>query len=146
MHDIRTNTMIDKAAFSLENYFFNKVAINIESGEKGETLDLDFQPSGIFMQGEKQSIFNLQFVFVAKSQDLEVVKIHCKAVFKFAGSITFEEIPTYFYRNSMAIIFPYIRAFVSTVTLQANVMPILLPTVNLSSLESRLRENTKESK
>lgn len=46
----------------------------------------------------------------------------------------------------MAILFPYIRAFVSTVTLQANVMPILLPTVNLSSLESRLRENTKESK
>lgn len=138
--------MIDKAAFSLENYSFNKVSIDIESSAKGETLDLDFQPSGVFTQGEKQSSFNLQFVFVAKSQDLEVVKIHCNAVFKFAGSITFEEIPTYFYRNSMAILFPYIRAFVSTVTLQANVMPILLPTVNLSSLESRLRENTKESK
>lgn len=138
--------MIDKAAFSLENYFFNKVSIDIESGAKGENLDLDFQPSGVFTQGEKQSSFNLQFVFVAKNQDLEVVKIYCKAVFKFAGSITFEEIPTYFYRNSIAILFPYIRAFVSTVTLQANVMPILLPTVNLSSLESRLKENTKESK
>ena len=138
--------MIDKAAFSLESYVFNKVSIDMVPNEEGGTLDLEFQPSGAFTQSEKHSSFELQFGFVAKKQDSEVVKINCKAVFKFAGSIAFEEIPAYFYRNSIAIIFPYVRAFVSTVTLQANMLPILLPTINLSSLEPRLRENTKELK
>lgn len=49
-----------------------------------------------------------------------------------------------FYANSIAIVFPYIRAFISTVTLQANlVSPILLPTMNLTSLGERLMNNTK---
>ncbi|EXZ22215.1 pretranslocase subunit SecB family protein, partial [Bacteroides fragilis str. S13 L11] len=52
------------------------------------------------------------------------------------------EIPNFFYPNSIAILFPYVRAFVSTLTLQANIKPILLPTLNLSSLQDTLRENT----
>ena len=47
-----------------------------------------------------------------------------------------------FISNSIAILFPYVRAFVSTLTLQANIKPILLPTLNLSSLQDILRENT----
>lgn len=50
--------------------------------------------------------------------------------------------PSYFYRNSIAIVFPYIRAFISTVTLQANIPPIILPTMNLTSLEIPLKQNT----
>ena len=52
------------------------------------------------------------------------------------------EIPDFFYPNSLAIIFPYIRAFVSTLTLQANVRPIVLPTVNLMGLTDMLRKET----
>lgn len=52
------------------------------------------------------------------------------------------EIPNYFYANSLAIIFPYIRAFVSTITLQSNMHPIVLPTVNLMGLSEKLKRNT----
>lgn len=52
------------------------------------------------------------------------------------------EIPDYFYANSLAIIFPYIRAFVSTITLQSNMHPIVLPTVNLMGLSEKLKRNT----
>lgn len=60
----------------------------------------------------------------------------------FENVSSFDEIPTYFYRNAIAIIFPYVRAFISTVTLQSNIPPVILPTMNLSSLESPLKENT----
>ncbi|CAM4366664.1 hypothetical protein AQBE111736_13510 [Aquirufa beregesia] len=42
----------------------------------------------------------------------------------------------------MAILFPYLRAFISLVTLQINIPPLILPTLNLSSLEADLRKNT----
>lgn len=56
-----------------------------------------------------------------EKEEAPFIKVHCSAVFNFGCSIKFEEIPSYFYANSIAIIFPYVRAFISTVTLQANI-------------------------
>jgi Preprotein translocase subunit SecB len=137
--------MINKAAFSLEKYTFNKVEIDFDSNSLPE-LEINFVPSGMFKRTETESIFELKFIFSAKSKGVSkaFVVIECNAIFKFANNILFEEIPSFFYANSIAIIFPYVRAFVSTVTLQANILPIVLPTMNLSSLEKPLREQTKE--
>ncbi len=72
-------------------------------------------------------------------------QIKCIAIFEFEDKINFEDIPSYFYINSIAILFPYVRAFVSTVTLQANIPPIVLPTMNISSLGKPLKESTVEN-
>lgn len=136
--------MNNKAAFSLNKYTFNKVKIDFDSEYLPE-LEISFNPSGVFKRTEEESIFELTLVFSAKNKgnSQEFVAIECNSSFKFASNILFEEIPAYFYANSIAIIFPYIRAFVSTVTLQANFPPIVLPTMNLSSLEEPLRRQTK---
>uniref|UniRef100_UPI003FD8DEC3 protein-export chaperone SecB n=1 Tax=Alloprevotella sp. TaxID=1872471 RepID=UPI003FD8DEC3 len=73
----------------------------------------------------------------------EVIKVSCEASFSFGNKISIEEIPEYFYPNCLAIIFPYVRAFVSTVSLQANVQPVVLPTINLMGLTEELKEQTK---
>ena len=62
-----------------------------------------------------------------------------------ASHMPLEEIPGFFYPNSLAIIFPYVRAFVSTITLQANVHPVMLPTLNLIGLTEELRSNTRNA-
>ena len=72
----------------------------------------------------------------------EVVNVRCVARYSFHDIHSLDEVPDYFYSNSIAILFPYVRAFVSTLTLQANVAPILLPTLNLSELQNVLKENT----
>jgi preprotein translocase subunit SecB len=137
--------MINKAAFSFEKYTFNKVEIDFDSNNLSE-LEIDFSPSGIFKQTASGSVFELKFIFSAKDKETSAgfVLIECNSTFRFASNIQFEEIPSFFYANSIAIVFPYIRAFVSTVTLQANFPPIVLPTMNLSSLEEPLRKHTKE--
>lgn len=64
------------------------------------------------------------------------------ASFQFSEDvIDIEDIPTYFYANSIAIVFPYLRAFISSLTIQANLKPMILPTMNLTSLSSPLKEN-----
>lgn len=132
---------MNKAIFSLDSYKFEKVKIDF-SKKASNSLNLAFIPTGSFLS--KQSIFELKFVFTAHTSDVAdpFVEIECIALFKFENNMQLEDIPPYFYRNCIAIIFPYIRAFISTVTLQANIPPIILPTMNLSSLENPLREST----
>lgn len=132
-----------KAVFSLANYHFNHVSIDLNNASK-EDVSVNFNPTGIFYISESK--YELRFDFTAFDEqtgiDNPYVKINCVAIFKFDNISTLEEIPPYFYKNSIAIVFPFIRAFVSSVTLQANVKVIVLPTMNLSSLEQSLIEGT----
>ena len=130
-----------KAAFYLSDYKFEKVMIDFSKRTSNE-IGLSFDPKGFF--DSEKSEFKLTITFSSKSGESKdnFIQIECKSVFKFEENTSFEDIPTYFYRNSIAIIFPYIRAFIGTITLQANIPPIVLPTLNLSSLEIPLRENT----
>lgn len=127
---------MQKAAFFIENYLFDQVEINLENYQSGK-LKIDFNPSGIFDASEKS--FYLTFeVKVKDENDNQFVRVRCKGIFKF----DIEDMPEFFYRNSIAILFPYVRAYISLVTTQANVPGIILPTLNLSGLEQELKQNT----
>lgn len=136
--------MVTNAAFSLEHYLFDKVYINLENYNKNE-YRIEFNPSGIFKKEDKT--YTLNFGFTATCDGLidSFVSINCVGVFKFNNIEGIDEIPPYFYRNSIAILFPFLRGFLSMVTIQANVPPILLPTMNLTSLEKPLLEKTTEA-
>jgi preprotein translocase subunit SecB len=110
-----------------------------------KNLFVDFSPSGIFNKAD--STYILTFYFSALSSEEKGTKpflnVRCNGVFKLNNVNDLEDIPNFFYRNSIAILFPYLRAFVSIITNQANIPGIVLPTMNLSALENPLRENTK---
>lgn len=134
--------MSNKASFQLTTFIFNQVSLNFDK-ELPLGINVDFQPSGIF-KTEDQS-FDLVIKFSAKSDEDNkplVAEVQCIANFKFQNVNTISEIPDFFYRNSVAIIFPYIRAFITTLTAQANIPPLVLPTYNMVDLEQPLRENS----
>lgn len=132
---------MESAQFFIESYRFNKVIIDLSNKQSNE-LKIEIIPKGTFEF--KSSRFNLYFVFKAFSETSEnaFIEIECIGIFGFKENTTFEKIPDFFYNNSMAILFPYLRAFISLVTLQINIPPLILPTLNLSSLEADLRKNT----
>ncbi len=132
---------MQKAAFTLKNYQFDRVQIDLNN-HHNQDLSLSFDTKGVY-HSENQD-FELCFVVkVANNKDESpFVEISCKGVFKFENITSFEEIPDFFYRNSIAILFPYVRAYLSLVTTQANVPGIILPTLNLSNLETELKKNT----
>lgn len=106
-------------------------------------LNVEFFPSGLF--NEIESEFELYFtteVSVLESSEKFVV-LKSKVVFKFQDELKFEAIPDYFYQNSIAIFFPYIRAYLSIVTTQANIKGLILPVLNLSHLSEPLKSNSK---
>lgn len=131
------------AAFAFKAYSFSDVELHMDLFDEKGSLDLNFAPSGEYYA--KEGLYMLHFVFTANhgEEERSLIKIVCNAVFEFKQPLDITEIPDYFFPNSLAIVFPYVRAFVSTVTLQANLSaPILIPTLNLTSLQSVLKANT----
>ncbi|MGB5941895.1 MAG: hypothetical protein WBG71_03370 [Leeuwenhoekiella sp.] len=133
---------MDKASFSIANYYFDKIIVDYEL-KSDDTYDISIVPTGFFDPDTKE--YELAFDFKAfTGEDVEspFLYIHCVGVFVFENVDKLEDIPAFFYKNSIALLFPYLRAFISTVTIQLNRSPLVLPTLNLSSLEPILKEKT----
>lgn len=135
---------METAVFSLIGYRFSHIELNLDNIPADTNLTLNFSPKGEYFQ--ENGVYNLNFTFKSwagnNKESKPVILVICIASFKFKDIVPFDEIPNFFYSNSIAILFPYIRAFVSTLTLQANIKPILLPTLNLSPLQNLLKEHT----
>lgn len=134
-----------KAVFSLEKFKFSKFSFDdshIKPEGKGQ-FRLD--TSGTFYPSE--SIYKLEFIFDAFDSDFPdepFISVNLQADFTFVDEVkTLEEIPEYFYTNSIAILYPYLRSFISSLTVQANEHPIILPAMNLSKLGDPLKEKTQ---
>ena len=134
--------MSQRAAFQLETYIFNDIKLFFED-QKPKDISVFFHPKGEFDSENKT--FDLTLVFHAadnENNDNPFITVNCVGTFKFEGVNTIEEIPSFFYKNAIAILFPYIRGFVSSLTALANITPLILPTYNLGELEGPLREST----
>lgn len=135
---------MQNAAFSIVNYQFDKVNIDLANHSCKE-LSLSFDTNGLYVN--ENSTYELTFLVNVFNQEEKInpfISVRCKGTFKFDNVSKLEEVPDFFYRNSIAILFPYVRAYVSLVTTQANVPGIILPTLNLSNLEDTLRKNTTQ--
>lgn len=135
---------MEKAAFALKDYRFKKVSMDLSVIDDKSDIVVDFKPWGVF--DKKTNMFFLTIEFTAKDKnkpETDYIYIESESVFQFNQDISLETIPDFFYANSIAIIFPYIRAFVSTVTLQANTDALVLPTMNLTALKDILKENSR---
>lgn len=134
--------MTNEVAFRLEGYKFTKATLNFDIPQKAE-LTITFNPSGKFYEKERRYELFFDTIIFCKEVNMTVIEVSCTATFCFKDKVRLHEIPDFFYPNSLAILFPYIRAFVSTLSLQANSSsPIILPTVNLMGLTDELRTET----
>ena len=132
---------MEKAAFKLDEYHFTKASLDFDIPDRAE-LNIEFSPRGKFNSEDSSYELDFDVKVKCKENDKEVIFVSCVALFSFKEKITISDIPEYFYPNSIAIMFPYIRAFISTISLQANIRPVVLPTVNLMGLTEELKEET----
>ncbi len=133
---------MEKVAFKLDSYHFTKASLDFSIPEKVD-LSISFNPKGVFYSKNARYDLSFDVVVECKETNTKVITVSCEATFTFDDNVSIDNIPDYFYPNSLAIIFPYVRAFVSVVSLQANVQPVLLPTINLMGLTEMLKSQTK---
>ena len=126
---------MQEAAFKLDEYRFTKASLDFTLPSDAGLM-VSFNPQGVFNQAQARYELTFDVMITCKETDALVVGVSCVASFSFENVHALSDIPDYFYPNSIAILFPYIRT---------NIQPILLPTVNLIGLTDDLKNNTKVS-
>ncbi len=138
---------VQKAAFYISDYYFEKVILDVNNNPNSDELSVSFLTSGEYNRHDKS--YDLRFTVdvgdegTNQSKDI-FVSVSCVGKFIFDNVNSISEIPEFFYVNSIALLFPYVRAYISLITTQANTKGVILPTLNLSSLGEELKRNTTE--
>ena len=136
----------ENAPFSLDTYTVNRFSFQRPSPDEDAKVNMFFDAQGVYSEDTGRFILSLDFEAVGDNDEkTKVTEVSMDATFSFPDKPKLEELPTYFYRNSIAIVFPYLRSFISTLTIQAQGKAFIVPIMNLSILEGVLRENTKKS-
>jgi preprotein translocase subunit SecB len=134
--------MSDISKFQFKGYIIKRSLIELNESSNFENIKVTFKVSGLIQQEEKIYLLNLFVKITNEEKDL-LIEIDSVGKFVFDDIKTKDEINSYFYINSSAILFPYIRAYISTLTNLSGNKNVTLPTMNLSSLANELKLNTK---
>lgn len=134
----------NKAAFYLKDFEIPEFNFLNTKGVEDENIEIGFDPKGEFSIKNKTFYLTLKFRLYDNTTSKDYFSTKIIGVFGFENVDKLEEIPSFFYKNSIAILYPYLRSFISSVTLQANIRNVILPTMNLSSLEPVLINASKE--
>jgi preprotein translocase subunit SecB len=133
------------ASFRFQNFIVKESHIIIN--EQGENkISIDFSPKGYVFFSLSQ--FHLEMNVEVKEESNNFnIQLNTISVFEFdATSENFNQFrDDYFVRNAPAIVFPYIRAYISNLTTQSGLFTVQLPTLNLNNLADALKANIVET-
>ena len=133
----QTNATFQLVEYHFPTFTFNSTAsTTVESKE--DSLRLGLSASGDYTP--VLCLFTVRIDLQLSSNEESVIQLRCEATFRFTSELA--AIPEYFYANSIAIVYPYIRTFCSLMTTQSNNTHIILPVLNLTKLGEELKQNT----
>lgn len=134
---------LEKSSFRFVNFIVRESHFVLNS--QGEyQINVNFTPKGYIFQSLNQ--FHLELpVSITEESDRFHVQLVSIGIFEFDEGADLEAYKsTFFTLNAPAIMYPYIRAYVSTLTTQSGVFNVTLPTYNLTALAESLLQNITE--
>lgn len=120
------------ARFRFIEHKIVKASISFDEYKKiSEDIDIEFaQSQGVNIDESKfRLILEVKIFDKNKHIDINVIS---HGYFEFDRDLNDDEKSMFFDVNAPAILFPYLRAYISTLTALSGLKPITLPTINLS--------------
>ena len=141
---------VPQAKFAFERYFIreSKISRSVSdiSDKSANTklgkFGLDVSAFGIISESQRKFQLDLN-VIIKENKNRFVAEVKARGLYKFDENQTKDTLRNYFYINAPAILFPYLRAYIATLTSLSGMEPIHIPTLNLTSLGEELKKNTK---
>ena len=133
--------IMENSKFQFKGFSIIRSLIERKNNKQSSNVNLSFSPKGYI--SKQDSMFHLH-LGVKIDDEFESFKIEIDSVatYKFEDSASLDSISHFFYLNAPAILFPYIRAYISTLTNLSGFQPINLPTLNMEGLGEDLKANT----
>ena len=130
------NKKVEKARFRFVEYLFKETSIKLTGEDISDDVEFGIEPNGIFEEDNKMFILTLNVLVKDKKSSLEV-KMTVTGKFKYETNDIQELVP-YLGFNAPAIMFPYIRAYITNITALGGMSPIILPTLNMENVGKEL--------
>jgi preprotein translocase subunit SecB len=134
---------MENIAFQFKSFLVKRSLIELNDGEPDESFNVSINPSGEIFPS--RSVFQLKLeIKVYDNKEVINIDLVVLASFVFNTNIKKTELDNYFFVNAPAIVFPYVRAYLSTLTNLSGLRPLNLPTLNLTTLKDKLKQNTRD--
>lgn len=131
--------MKNKSSFQfIEHIITKSIFINKKINKNKKDYNLNLKPSGILNNESKQFQLALDLEIVDKEEE-SLLNVEIIGFFKYQGEI--EEVKDFLYLNAPALLYPYLRAYVSTLTTLSGLGTYTLPTMNLIGLKNDIEKN-----
>lgn len=130
-----------QVSFQFVDYVIEKAEINISDRNIGGNIKFSIDPDGYFDKEKKEFVLSLS-VLIKDAEDKFSTSFMMKGFFKYE-SIEFEKILKFIGTNAPAILFPYIRGFVSNITSLSGMQPVIMPTLNMQPVGEDLVNKLK---
>lgn len=140
MKEEENSEKVIKAPFKFKTFFIAESNIQISPETKGETIDISIDPKGIISEQDKS--FEVQLLIQLNSEDGLKVSVKMIGYFEFKDVINSDNLSNYFYVNAPAILFPYLRSYISALTALSGCRTIIIPPMNIMNLGKELERNT----
>lgn len=141
----------NRASFRLKDYRVVRSEINLDIASESlllqepESLIIDIDPKGSLLDTERH-LLSLRMNVGVYSDKKEVdIKVSLVAHFEYKSTQE-DELDAYIVYNAPAIIFPYVRAYISSLTGLSGISPIILPTLKMEKFGKKLLELLNEEK
>jgi preprotein translocase subunit SecB len=121
-----------EAQFRFVNYRITESVIKLDPEvEPSDELEVNFEQTIGVHETENRMRLLLNTSITDKNNALSIA-VKAEGYFEFDEGLDEDMKDGFFNANAPAILFPYIRAYISTLSTLSGIKPIVLPTLNLS--------------
>lgn len=123
------------AKFRLKNYRITKSNFEIKQNRgSSEVNNLAIEVKRENLYNESKSLFKLVMSVDIKDNNGNInISAKTEGVFEFDSDLNEQQKSSFFDVNAPAILFPYIRAYISALTSLSGFSPIVIPTINFAA-------------
>lgn len=129
------NTSVAK--FRFDSYLVNDASIKLTGKSLNENIQIGIAPSGELVKDKNEFLLSLKVHIEDQNKNLE---LYMTIVGKFLYTTdNIQHLKPFICQNAPAILFPYIRAYITNITALAGMpSPIIIPTLNVQKVGEEL--------
>jgi len=132
---------MENSKFQFKGFSIVRSLIERNNNEPSSKINLEFEPKGYI--NKEDSVFHLHLKVKIDDENKSFnIEIDSIANYVFENKESLDSLNNFFFVNAPAILFPYLRAYISTLTNLSGFKPINLPTLNMTGIGEDLKNNT----
>jgi preprotein translocase subunit secB len=132
---------VRRASFRLKNYIITETVVRLTRKTIGKDIQVGISPEGKLNEKDKSFTLTLNVVVRDDKKNLNI-SLSIDGVFEY-DTDSMQELLPFICNNAPAILFPYIRAYISNITALGGISPIILPTLNLENVGKTLKDKLR---